>query len=116
MAAVIQPPVFVFWDELLTFDSVEAAELFLEPWCCEERLTAYDREGQLLQIAPGNPRRGGVRITGTEALPRKAELIERLRSWLLWVAESEPGLLSAEWDQRATADALVEWCRQHRTA
>ena len=32
------------------FASVEDAERYLEPWAAEQRLTAYDSEGRLLEI------------------------------------------------------------------
>lgn len=114
MADTISPPIFVFWDELLTFDSVEAAELYLEPWCCEEELAALDSEGRLLKIIPGNPRRGGVRIAATETIARKDELVARLRSKLLGTAKVRPDLLAMTWVQEAAPNELIYWCWQHR--
>src|SRR4051794_11316000 len=114
MADTICPPIFVFWDDLLTFASVEAAELYLEPWCCEEELTAYDSEGKLLQISPGNPRRGGVRIAAAETIARKDELVERLRFRLLGIAKERPDLLAMTWVEQATPTELMEWCWRHR--
>jgi hypothetical protein len=114
MADTIRPPIFVFWDDLLTFDSVEAAELYLEPWCCEEELTVYDAEGQLLQISLGNPRRGGVRIAAAETIADKGQLLERLCSRLVGIAKVRPDLVAMAWVEQATPNELIEWCWQHR--
>lgn len=114
MAISILPPIFVFWDELLTFESVEAAERWLEPWCCEEEIRAYDSDGVALHIHPENPLHGGVRISILDPLANKAEMVALIRERLLGIAEARPDLIEMTWVENATLRELLEWCWKYR--
>lgn len=44
------PPIFVFADDLESFDSVEAVERYVEPWDVDGVVDAYDSLGQRLRL------------------------------------------------------------------
>ena len=112
---LIRPPIFIFSDELLTFESVETAELYLESWSCDAETVAFDVEGHALQMRPGNSQRGGVTIAAAPIAASRAELMERLRAGLADIAQARPDLLTDEWVRQAPEDDLVDWCRRNYT-
>lgn len=92
----ITPPVIVDENgDIDVFDSVEAAELYLEPIDVEDdRFIAFDSVGRLLRLLPTTPR---VTIESTEEFPNHAErLRELLIKFLKDCRSTDPNLSKLE--------------------
>ncbi|HEX9049461.1 MAG TPA: hypothetical protein VF841_02910 [Anaeromyxobacter sp.] len=108
----ITPPIFVLADELLVFDTVTAAESFLEPVDVEPGERGFDSEGRALlvrvvgEVAKGrfsvNQSRARVEIVLAEEAPTHAhELHDVLVRWLTAVEGAAPSDALAELVARA---------------
>jgi hypothetical protein len=113
----ITPPIFVHGDDLLTFESVEEAESYLEPVDVHPDEQGYDSEGRLLEVVVrGEVRRGWISIDQSHA---RVELVpaeevpshaEELRAVLGdWLARVEREVIPPT----ASLPDLVERARKH---
>jgi hypothetical protein len=95
------PPIFVVVDDLLVFDSIEAAESYLEPVDVTEGERAYDSQGRLFRVrVEGSIKRGWfsvdqsratVKLDPTETQPGHAEQLRvALGRWLGQLESSGP--------------------------
>lgn len=71
------------------FRSAVAAEAWLEPWCVDEGIKAYDVQGCELLIVPNAPA-GPVRIETRIQTTPSPDLEHRLRTYLRCRFQTEP--------------------------
>ncbi len=104
----IEPPIIVSESgDVEAFESVEAAESYLEPIDVEKaRFIAYDSRGRLLQLIPSSPR---VRIRAAE---KDANHDRELRNLLTAYFESVG--VANDWVSGASLQDLVEKSLEYR--
>lgn len=104
----IDPPIIVSESgDIEAFESVEAAESYLEPIDVEDkRFIAYDSRGRLLQLIPTSPR---IRIMAAE---KDAGHYDDLRHLLAVYLESVG--VASDWVSGASLQELVEKSLEYR--
>ena len=89
------------------FRTAEDAERYLEPWCVEYGITAYDAKGLQLHIEPSHPRFGVTLLIPDIQRDCAAKLEMRLREIFLQFAERFG--LDEQWVRSASFPELVAW-------
>ncbi len=104
----IDPPIIVSESgDVEVFDSVEAAESYLEPIDVEkERFVAYDSCGRLLQLIPTSPRIS-IRAAEEDGNHHR-ELQNLLTEYLGYVG------VASDWISQASLQDLVEKSSEYR--
>lgn len=105
----MKPPIIV--DEtgdVAIFESVRAAELYLEPIDVkDDRYVAYDSEGRLLRLVPTEPR---ITIESAEAIPTHSADVRKALIGVLDYFGTD-----REWLARASLQELAEKGLEYKT-
>jgi len=99
----MKPPIIVSDPgDIFIFESVEAAERYIEPWGLEQ-LSAYDSEGRLLSLTPGDY---VAHIDLAEKEPSHANELRNVLVCYLWEVGPRVGI-SRDWLLEASLEQIV---------
>jgi hypothetical protein len=102
----VVPPIFLFSDDVESFESVELMLRHVEPWDVSDEMRAFDSVGRRLKLRAEGVVRTRRTVGGGRTLldwtrsdqVAAAELATLLREYVLAVGHEQPGLSRADLD------------------